>query len=306
MDFIVDLPPSAGFTTILVVVDRLSKMIGTPSAADTARFFFKEVVMLHGVPKSIVSDRGTQFTSKFWKELCKALEVKICLSSAYHPQSNGQTERTNQTLEQYLRCFCSVSQDDWSSLLSSAEFAYNNFVHSTTNQTPFWANFGFHPSFLPDSIPEAPVPAVQEHVTFIQRNFQKLQEVMQQAQEDYKRFYDRGRKDCPAFEVGEKVWLSATNLKLPVPSRKLGPRFIGPFEIRRKINPVAFELALPESYRVHPVFHASLLKPVVPDPFNGREELPPPPVEIEGEKEFELQEKRKAVAIPYKVEGISP
>ena len=147
-------------------------MIGTPSAAETAKVFFKEIVKLHGTPKSIVSDRGVQFTSKFWKELCKSLEIKICLSSAYHPQSNGQAERTNQMMEQYLRCFCSSSQDDWSSLLPSAEFAYNNSLHSSTNQTPFWANYGYHPTFLPNSIPEIPVPAVQEHIVSLQQNFQ--------------------------------------------------------------------------------------------------------------------------------------
>lgn len=112
MDFIVYLPPSEGFTTIFVVVDCFSKMahflpmVGTPSALDTANIFIKEVVRLHGVPNNIVSDRGVQFTSKFWKDLCKSLEIKVSLSSAYHPQSNDQTERTNQ---QYLRCFCSCS-----------------------------------------------------------------------------------------------------------------------------------------------------------------------------------------------------
>lgn len=105
MNFIVDLPPSEGFTTILVVVDRLSKtahfvsMVDTPSAVDTANTFIKEIVRLHGIPDSIVYDRGVQFTSRFWKDLCKSLAIEVCLSSAYHPQSNGQTGRTNQTLE---------------------------------------------------------------------------------------------------------------------------------------------------------------------------------------------------------------
>ena len=295
MDFIVDLPPSEGFTSILVVVDRLSKMahflpmVGTPSALETANIFIKEIIRLHGVPDSVVSDRGVQFTSKFWKELCKALQIKVCLSSAYHPQSNGQTERTNQTLEQYLRCFSSGSQDDWSSLLPYAEFAYNNSVHSATNQTPFWSNFGFHPSFLPNATPELSVPAVQDRIASIQQNFQRIQETMQKAQDDYKKYYNRGRKENPVFKVGEEVWLSSANLKLPFPSRKLGPKFIGPFKIKRMVNPVAFELALPSSYRIHSVFHASLLKPVIPSSFPGREEPPPPPVQVDGENEFEVE-----------------
>lgn len=295
MDFIVDLPASGGFTTIFVVVDRLSKMAhflpmkGTPSALETANIFLKEIIRLHGVPKNIVSDRGVQFTSKFWRELCKALNIKVCLSSAYHPQSNGQTERTNQTLEQYLRCFCSGSQDDWASLLPYAEFAYNNSVHAATNQTPFWANCGFHPTFLSNDVPEIAVPAVHDRIASLQANFQRIQDMLQRAQTDYKEQYDRGRRENPTFKLGEEVWLSTTNLKLSVPSRKLGPKFIGPFPIKRIINPVAMELALPKTYRIHPVFHVSLLKPVMDSTFPERGELPPPPVRVDGENEFEVE-----------------
>lgn len=295
MDFIVDLPPSEGFTTILVVVDRLSKMahflsmVGTPSATETAHIFIKEIIRLHGLPSNIVSDRGVQFTSRFWRALCNALQVELCLSSAYHPQSNGQTERTNQTLEQYLRCFSAFSQDNWASLLPLAEFAYNNSLHSATNQSPFWANYGFHPSALPATMCESAVPAVQDRLTFIQNNYQTLQDCIQKAQTDYKRFFDRKRRGNPPLKVGDKVWLSTVNLKLPCPSRKLGPRYIGPFQIKREINPVAFELSLPDSYRIHPVFHVSLLKPAIPDPFPGRVEPPPPPVTVGEETEYEVE-----------------
>lgn len=112
---------------------------------------------------------------------------------------------------------------------------------------------------------------------------------MQNVQDNYKKYYNKIRKENPDFKIGEEVWLSVTNLRLSFPSQKLGPKFIGPFKIKRMVNPVAFELALPNSYRIHPVFHASLLKPVVPSPFPGREELPPPPVEIDGESEFEVE-----------------
>lgn len=112
---------------------------------------------------------------------------------------------------------------------------------------------------------------------------------MKKAQDSYKKYYDRGRRSNPIFKIGDEVWLSATNLKLSCPSRKLGPRFIGPFKIKRVVNPVAFELSLPSSYRIHPVFHTSLLKPVTPSSFPGREKLPPPPINIEGEDEFEVE-----------------
>ena len=128
MDFIVELPPSKGCSAIFVVVDRLSKMAhflplrGTPSAKETAEVFIKEIVRLHGVPANIVSDRGVQFTSRFWKALCSLLKIELSLSSAYHPQTNGQTERTNQTLEQYIQCFITFVQDDRVALLPFAEF----------------------------------------------------------------------------------------------------------------------------------------------------------------------------------------
>uniref|UniRef100_A0A803JPU4 Gypsy retrotransposon integrase-like protein 1 n=1 Tax=Xenopus tropicalis TaxID=8364 RepID=A0A803JPU4_XENTR len=137
MDFTTDLPPSKGYNTIFVIIDRLTKMAHfvplpkLPSAATTAETFIKEIIRLHGLPDEVVSDRGTQFTSKFWRVLCKALQIKISFSSAFHPQSSGQTERTNKTLEQYLRCFTSYLQDDWLSLLPLAEFTYNNAHHSS-------------------------------------------------------------------------------------------------------------------------------------------------------------------------------
>ena len=200
MDFIVELPRSEGFTTIFVVVDRLSKMAhflpmrGTPSASETARMFIKEIVRLHGVPANIVSDRGVQFTSRFWRALCEALNIGLSFSSAYHPQSNGQTERTNQTVEQYLRCFSSFSQEDWASLLPLAEFAYNNSIHSATRQSPFYANYGFHPLFMSNSVPESTVPAVQETLNFFSTNNRILQETMTKTQEYNKEVFDRKRR----------------------------------------------------------------------------------------------------------------
>lgn len=265
MDFIVELHPSEGCTAIFVVVDRLSKMAhflplkSTPSAMETAQVFIREIVRLHGVPMNIVSDRGVQFTSRFWKTLCEALKIERSLSSAYHPQTNGQTERTNQTLEQYIRCFTTFVQDDWVSLLPLAEFAYNNATHSATGQSPFFANYGFHPSFLPDFIPETTVPAVQDTVDFLNRNNKLLQEVVTKAQAASKTAFDRKRRGELILHPGDQVWLSTTNLRLACPSKKLAPKFVGPFPVKKKLNEVAYELSLPDSLKIHPVFHVSLL-----------------------------------------------
>lgn len=159
-----------------------------------------------------------QYFQRIFRQLCNCLPGRLSYLFCH------QTERTNQTLEQYLRCFCPSSHDDWSSLLPYAEFAYINSIHTATNQTPFWSNFGFHPSFLPNAIPEIIVLAVQDQKSSIQSNFRKIQETMQKAQDSYKKYYNKGRKGNPAFKIGAEVWLSATNLRLPCPSRKLGPK----------------------------------------------------------------------------------
>ncbi len=153
MDFITDLLTVITKNLILVVVDRLTKMAHfTPcsksiTAEETAQLILDGIVRLHGLPEEIVSDRGPQFVSKFWHHLFELLGVDIRLSSAFHPETDGQTERTNQTLEQYLRCTMNYQQDDWLDLLSQAEFVYSNTTHALTGISPFFANYGFHPRF---------------------------------------------------------------------------------------------------------------------------------------------------------------
>ncbi len=153
MDFIMDLLIIKAKNSILVVVDRLTKMARfTPCSKlitieDIAQLILDEIVRLHGLIEEIVSDRGPQFASKFWRHLFELLGVDIRLSSTFHPETDGQTERTNQTLEQYIRCTMSYQQYDWLALLSQAEFIYNNTAHASTGINPFFANYGFHPRF---------------------------------------------------------------------------------------------------------------------------------------------------------------
>ncbi|XP_063782381.1 uncharacterized protein LOC134932160, partial [Pseudophryne corroboree] len=152
MDFVVDLPKSSGMTAIWVVVDRFSKMahfvplVGLPSARRLSELFMLHVVRLHGLPLDVVSDRGSQFVAKFWRAFCSDLQISVSLSSGYHPQSNGQTERVNQSLEQFLRCYVSKCQTDWVAHLSMAECAYNNAAHSATGISPFLCVYGHHPN----------------------------------------------------------------------------------------------------------------------------------------------------------------
>ncbi|KAJ1579475.1 hypothetical protein NDA11_007601 [Ustilago hordei] len=164
MDLIEQLPPSSGFTAILVVVDRLTKMAtfvpttNTLDAPELAKLFLRHVYSKHGLPTSIVSDRGSEFTSHFWRSLSALLGIGNHFSSAYHPQSDGQTERVNQVLEQYLRGYSNHLQTNWSDLLPLAEFSYNNAEHASTQLTPFFANYGYHPRFSFDNTDPASLP----------------------------------------------------------------------------------------------------------------------------------------------------
>ena len=152
MDFIVELPQTQeGYDTIVVFVDRLLKMVHlhptktTATAMDIANIFFNTVFQLHGLPKVIVSDRDPKFTSKFWQMLFKLINTKLALSTAFHPQTDGQTERANRTLEQYLRAFINYKQDNWVSLLPITEFTINNAKNASTGFSPFYLANGCHP-----------------------------------------------------------------------------------------------------------------------------------------------------------------
>uniref|UniRef100_A0A8C5LUM7 Gypsy retrotransposon integrase-like protein 1 n=1 Tax=Leptobrachium leishanense TaxID=445787 RepID=A0A8C5LUM7_9ANUR len=170
MDFITELPMSSDCNTIMVIVDRFSKMAhfipvkSIPSATKTAHLFIKNVFSLHGLPETITTDRGTQFTSRFWSAFCKCLHRLFCISTAFHPQTNGQTERVNGVLEQYLRCFITHLQNDWIQYLPIAEFTYNNQKHSSTGMSPFFVNHGRHPIMLPGSPILGDVPSTNERI----------------------------------------------------------------------------------------------------------------------------------------------
>ena len=167
----------------------------------------------HGLPDDIISDRGTQFTSKFWQSLFKILLVEIKLSSAYHPQTDGQTERVNQVLEQYLRCSINYHQDNWVDLLPLAEFAYNNTIQDSTKQTPFFANYGHHPMFDQFKLSTSKNLAAEDLATRLLEIQKNMKTKLLEAQERQKRNADKSRKQHPPIRVGDKVWLLRRNLK---------------------------------------------------------------------------------------------
>lgn len=267
MDFITDLPASNSFDSILVVVDRLTKMAHfipttkTLNASGLAHLIIRDIVRLHGLPADIVSDRGTLFTSNFWQALTKTLKVETRLSTAFHPQTDGQTERLNQTLEQYLRLYVNDRQNDWAQLLPLAEFAYNNSEQSSSKQTPFFACFGYHPRFSAPLVTMTDVPAVDNHLQNLADAQRAVLDALQKAQRTQAKYYDQHRRATPSYEPGDRVWLLSKNITTTRPNKKLDYKKLGPYAISENVGTHAYRLVVPDSFRAHPVFHVSLLEP---------------------------------------------
>lgn len=275
MDFIEGLPKSDGFTVILVVVDRFTKFahfipLRHPfTASQVANAVDKTAFKTHGIPHSIVSDRDKIFTSRFWSDLFKVWDTTLSMSSAYHPQTDGQTERVNQCLEMYLRCITQATSTKWNKWLHLAEYWYNTSFHTALGCSPHKALFGADPHVsqvlvLLSSVHQSVVDLVSE------RNQLSafLQQQLQRAQLRMKHQADKGRSER-SFAVGDYVFLKlqpytqSSVVNRPYP--KLAFKFFGPFEILEKIGQSAYRLQLPDSSLIHPVFHVSQLKAHVPD-----------------------------------------
>jgi transposase InsO family protein len=276
MDMITDLPQSTiegkEHDSILVVIDRFSKMAHyLPTRKDLdarglANLFLREIIRLHGPPKSIVTDRGSTFTSAYWSTFAQALGTRLLLSTAFHPQTDGQTERQNQTVEQYLRIYCNYEQDNWAKLLPQAEYSYNNASHSATGVSPFYAVYGTHlPSGESTRPPREPgkAPRALEDASELNRIRQIMAENIAKSQEYQRNRYDEKHKAI-SFEPGETVMLSTRYIQTSRPKKKLDDKFWGPHEVLQKIGKQAYKLKLPAGTSIHPVFHVSLLERAPP------------------------------------------
>jgi RNase H-like domain found in reverse transcriptase/Reverse transcriptase (RNA-dependent DNA polymerase)/Integrase zinc binding domain/Chromo (CHRromatin Organisation MOdifier) domain/Integrase core domain len=301
MDFITDLPPSsrggAVYNSILVVVDRFTKMAlyipvnKTITSAELADILTENIICKYGKPNGIVTDRGSVFTSTFWSEFCYASKVKRRLSTAFHPQTDGQTERQNQTIEHWLRCYCSEDQSNWAKLLPLAEFAYNNAKQSSSKYSPFYTLYGYNPEFelIEDSETESTVPAAQDRAKRIQEVRNSLTKRYHEAAAIQAKYYNK-LHEPKKYNKGDLVLLSTKNLKQRRPSKKLSHKHAGPFRIVDVVGTQAYRLALPEHYRIHPTFHVSLLEPYNRRPDGTEEDFLPPPTLIDQEEEYEVEE----------------
>ncbi|KAK4690415.1 putative transposase, partial [Phenoliferia sp. Uapishka_3] len=244
-----------------------------------AHLFIQHVFSKHGLPTDIVSDRGNKFISTFWKSLCESLGIQQSLSTAYRPQTDGQTERVNQVVEMFLRLYVNYEQNNWSEYVALAEFAYNNSPHSSTTLTPFFANKGFNPR-LEITLAPGTKEAHSVEITRIKEVHEHAKREILKAQEVQKKYADKERIEAHAdFQVGKKVWLSSVNITTTRPTKKFADRRLGPFAITDLVGSHAARLALPQSMsRIHPVFHFAYLEPVAQDTIAGRRN--PPPTEV--------------------------
>jgi hypothetical protein len=300
LDLITCLPKTkSGHDSILVVVDRLSKMLHAvpttihSSSSDLARLFHDTIFKLHGLPQQIISDRDTRFTADFWSSLFKTLGTKLSFSTANHPQTDGQTERANRTIEEMLRAYVSPFQDDWDQHLAAAEFAYNSSVHASTGYTPFFLNYGFTPD-TPASLlaPSRTSPTPASGAAFASRMtdlINSARTALVAAQKSMAYFYNQHRKDHQ-FNVGDKVMLSASHFSnLPAHAqtaiRKLGPVAYGPFPVLEVVSPLAYRLKLHPRMKIHDVLPISRLRPYP----HRATAIPPPPDIIAGEQHIHVQ-----------------
>jgi hypothetical protein len=307
MDLITALPKSkSGNDAIVVFVDKLTKMVHYVATATNvtapklATIFMREVVRLHGVPDSILSDRDPRFTAHFWRAFWSQLGTTLTMSTAYHPQTDGQTERANRTLEEMLRSRINFRQTDWDEHLAAAELAVNNARQSSTGFSPFYLNYGQEVQLPLDQaiagLRPATNPIAADRIKRLKSDLDLARTNIERAQKRQAKYADQHRRDVK-FKIGDQVLLSTEHLRM-VGADKRTPKFsfkyLGPFKVKRVVNDNAYELDLPEPLRIYPVFNANRLK-VYQDgrinfPSRSRSDVRPPPETCEdGAEEYQVE-----------------
>ena len=311
VDMIVDLPRTlTGFNAIIVFMCHLSKMVRLVPC-DTklttegfARIFLKEIFPHYGMPLNIVSDRGSQWNSEFFKAICDKLGVRLNLSTAYHPQTNGLVERMNETVSAALRHFVSADHKDWDESVPMIEFALNSMYHKSSQSTAFAMNricLPRNPFTALRQLVEGQTTATCEAArslgmptwndgvrTVAQAldQYQWAKQCVHAAKDRMKAQHDAKSSAPVEYAPGDLVWFNRKNLHLRHPSRrhKLVPRFLGPMRIVELVGRSAVRLDMPASLHVHPTVSVQLVKPYVP-----RDGVEPPPLIINGEEEYEIE-----------------
>ena len=288
---------------VVVFVDRLSKrpitipVRDTITARELVPLFLLHVIRQVGIPDTIISDRGPQFVSDFWNEFCSRIGMKLKLSTANHPQTDGQTEIVNQYFDQRLRPYINYYQDDWDEWVAIIDYQQSALWHETIGQSPFFTERGYEPrtSFDWESQVSSSTPKeklnrdeAKSLVARLHESWQRAKETMAQTQERYTRQANKHRREVD-FGVGDKVWVTTKHWKNDRPSRKLASQMEGPYKILEQIGH-SFKLELPESMKVHPVFHAEKLRKDPGNPLPGQANPEPPPLELSNsDTEYEVE-----------------
>ena len=273
MDFVLGLPRTkTNKDSIFVVIDRFSKMAHfipcnkIDDASHIATLFFREIVRLHGVPKTIVSDRDVNFVSYFWKTLMAKMGIKHLFSTAYHPQTDGQTEVVNRSLSTLLRVLIKPNLKNWEECIPHTEFAYNRALHHATKRTPFEVVYGYNPYTALDMLP---LPLREQ----VNMDFDKRAAYMKKLHEDPRATLEKHKEDHVAkmnkhkramiFEEGDLVWLHLRKDRFPDARKsKLHPRGDGPFKVIKRINDNAYKIDISNSkHLVHDTFNVADLSP---------------------------------------------
>ena len=290
LDFITKLPQSQGFDSILTVTDHdcTKAAVFIPcneeiTAEGTAALYAKHVFLRFGLPSKVISDRDPRFASKFTRELCNILGISQNVSTAYHPRTDGQSERTNQWLEQYLRFWTNERQDNWAAYLPIAEFTHNNWPHETTRTSPFYLLMGYNPRADWIDRP-SPIPQVALRIDQFQEARAQAKALLIKAQKSWVK-----HKDTPKYKEGDLVWLEGRHLRTNQPTTKLAPKRHGPFKVTQVMSPVNYRLELPTQWSIHPVFHTDLLTRYHETATHGPNYQRPPPDLVDGEEEYEIE-----------------
>jgi hypothetical protein len=290
LDFIVKLPISQGFDSILTITDQgcTKVAIFIPcnediTAEETAALYIKHVFAHFGLPTKVISDRDPRFMSKFIQAACKVTGVKHAPSTAYHPRTDGQSERSNQWLETAIRFITDQKQKNWAPYLPIAQFAHNNWPSDTTWKSPFFLLMGFNPRA--DWIhATSPIPKVTLRLEQLKEARIQARDAMIKAQQSWVKHCD-----TPKYKEGDLVWLEGRNLRVNQPTAKLAPRRHGPFKIIQVMSAVNYRLELPTQWSIHPVFHINLLTPYKETIMHGPNFTRPTPELIDGEEEYSVE-----------------
>jgi hypothetical protein len=290
LDFIVKLPISQGFDSILTITDQgcTKAAIFIPcnediTAEETAALYIKHVFAHFGLPTKVISDRDPWFMSKFIQAACKVTGVKHAPSTAYHPRTDGQSERSNQWLETAIRFITDQKQKNWAPYLPIAQFAHNNWPSDTTRKSPFFLLMGFNPRA--DWIhATSPIPKVTLRLEQLKEARIQARDAMVKAQQSWVK-----HRDTPKYKEGDLVWLEGKNLRINQPTTKLAPRRHGPFKITQVMSNVNYRLELPTQWSIHPVFHIDLLTPYKETIMHGPNFTRPTPELVDGEEEYSVE-----------------